>query len=207
MIEALLSIRIPELWVTPITEQYPVEVACQIGGHTGKAGWGIVTIKGDDASIDSAIDDIKVHPSVGAVEVKDRQPGAASLTVEVVRCRACRILITSKAFMVYPVAIKQGWMNWLLITDENKTVGKLMEPLRQVGCDIKIERITSLSVKGILTERQDEIIRLAFAAGYFDFPRKISSLKLAKQLGVSVSTLSEVMRAAQRRIFAEHLQV
>ena len=206
MIEALLNIRRPELWVTPITEKYDVEVACQIGGHSGKAGWGMVTVKGDDRILDSIVEEIRAHPSVGKVEVKDRQQGVASFLVDVIRCRACKILITSKAFMVYPVAISKGRMKWLLITDTNKTVGKLSEALRQVGCDMKIERVTQLSVKGVLTDRQEEIIRVAFESGYFDFPRKVGSLKLSRQLGVSVSTLSEVMRAAQRRIFAEYLQ-
>ncbi len=206
MIEALLNIRIPELWITPITEKYDVEVACQIGGHSGKAGWGMVTVKGDNGIIDKAIEEIRTHPSVGRVSLKDRQHGTASLLVDVIRCRACKILITSKAFMVYPVGIRKGYMKWLLITDTNKTVGKLSEALEQVGCNVQLERLIPLSDKGVLTERQDEIIRAAFASGYFDFPRKIGSVKLAKQLGVSVATLSEVMRAAQRRIFAEHLQ-
>ncbi len=206
MIEAFLNIRIPELWVTPVTEKYDAGVSCQIGGHSTKTGWGIVTIKGDDNIIDKMVEEIRSHSSVGRVEVKDRQPGMVSLLVDVVRCRACRVLITSKAFMVFPVDIRKGRMKWLLITDTNKTVGKLSEALEQVDCDVKLERVTLLSDKGVLTTRQEEIIQVAFASGYFDFPRKIGSQKLANQLGVSISTLSEVMRAAQRRIFAKYLQ-
>ena len=206
LIEAVLNIRIPELWVTPLTEKYDAEVSCQIGGHSTKTGWGMVTIKGEDGVIDRMEKEIRGHSSVGKVQVKDRQPGMVSLLVDVVRCRACKVLITSKAFMVYPVDIRKGRMKWLLITDTNKTVGKLSEALEQVDCDVKIERITPLGDKGVLTGRQEEIIQAAFASGYFDFPRKIGSPKLANQLGISVSTLSEVMRAAQRRIFAEYLK-
>lgn len=206
MIEAVLNIRIPELWVTPVTEKYDAEVSCQIGGHSGKAGWGMVTIKGDDEELDKMVEEIRVHPSVGSVDIKNRQQRLVSFFVDVVKCRACHVLITSKAFMVYPVDIKKGRMKWLLITDDNRTVGKLVENLEEIGCDIKIDRVTPLSEKGVLTDRQEEIIRAAFAVGYFDFPRKIGSEKLADKLGVSVSTLSEVMRAAQRRIFAEYLQ-
>jgi predicted DNA binding protein len=206
LIEAVLNIRIPELWVTPVTEKYDAEVSCQIGGHSTETGWGIVTIKGDDNILDKMVEEIRTHSSVGRVEVKDRQPGMVSLLVDVIRCRACRVLMTSKAFMVFPVDIRKGRMKWLLITDTNKTVGKLLEALEQVDCDVKLERVTILSDKGVLTNRQEEIIQVAFASGYFDFPRKIGSQKLANQLGVSVSTLSEVMRAAQRRIFAEYLQ-
>ncbi len=206
MIEAVLDIRIPELWVTPITEKYDAEVSCQIGGHSTKTGWGIVTIKGDDRVLDKMVEEIKSHSSVGRVQVKDRKQGMASLLVDVIRCRACKVLITSKAFMVYPVDIRKGRMKWLLITDTNKTVGKLSEALKQVECDVKLERVTPLTEKGVLTDRQEEIIQVAFASGYFDFPRKIGSQKLATKLGVSLSTLSEVMRAAQRRIFSEYLK-
>ncbi len=206
VIEAVLNVRIPELWVTPVTEKYDGEVSCQIGGHSGKAGWGMVTIKGNDQEVDKMVEEIRVHPSVGRVQIKDRQRGTVSFFVDVIRCRACRVLITSKAFMVYPVGIKKGRMKWLLITDDNRTVGKLSEKLEEIGCDVKIDRITPLSEKGVLTDRQQEIVGAAFAAGYFDFPRRIGSTRLANQLGVSVSTLSEVMRAAQRRIFAEYLQ-
>ncbi len=206
MIEAVLNVRIPELWVTPLTEKYDAEVTCQIGGHSGKSGWGVVTIRGSNRDLDQMLQEIRIHPSVGGVRIKERQTGMVSFIVDVIRCNACRVLITSKAFMVFPVDIKKGRMKWLFITDDNRTVGKLSKKLEEVGCDVKIDRVTPLSEKGILTDRQQEIVLAAFTAGYFDFPRRVGSEKLAVQLGVSVSTLSEVMRAAQRRIFAEYLK-
>lgn len=206
LIEVVLNIRIPELWVAPITEKYNVELSCQVGGHTEKMGWGVVSIKGDDNLLTQILQEIKQHPSVGGIHIKTRQKGSVSFMVDVVRCRACQVLMRSKAFMVYPVDIHQGRMKWLLITDNNKTIGKLSERLEQYGCDVKIERVTPLGGRGILTERQEEIIRTAFLSGYFDFPRRTGSEKLAKKIGISVSTLSEVMRTAQRRLFAEYLR-
>ncbi len=144
---------------------------------------------------------------MGGVEIKNRNRDSVSFLVDVVRCKACQALINSKAFMVFPVDIDKGRMKWLLILDNNMTIGKISEKLAKHGCDVKIERVTSLQGKGILTERQEEIIRTAFSAGYFDYPRRTGTLKLASKLGISVSTLSEVMRAAQRRIFAEYLRL
>ena len=74
MIEALLNIRIPELWVTSITENYNISLSCQVGGHSKKAGWGLVTIKGDDKILDKILEEIKKnHQSVVGVEVKTRE--------------------------------------------------------------------------------------------------------------------------------------
>jgi len=206
MIEALLNIRIPELWVTPITEKYDVDLSCQIGGQSKKQGWGLVTIKGDDRILDQILREIKDHQSVGGVEVKTRERGLVSFVVDVVRCRACNMLIKSKAFLVFPVDIQKGRMKWLLITDDNRTIGKIHDELIGAGYDIKIERVTAFGGKRILTERQEEIISTAFSLGYFEYPKRIGSSKLASEFGISVSTLSEIMRAAQRRILAEYLR-
>ena len=206
MIEALLNIRIPELWVTPVTENYDVSLSCQVGGHSKKAGWGLVTIKGDEKILDRILKEIRDHQSVGGVEVKTREQGLVSFIVDVVRCKACEMLIRSKAFMVFPVDIQKGRMKWLLITDDNRTIGKIYDELAEAGYDIKIERVTAFGGKSILTERQEEVIRVAFSSGYFEYPKRTGSSKLASRLGISISTLSEIMRAAQRRILAEYLQ-
>ena len=206
MIEALLNIRIPELWVTPVTEKYDVNVSCQIGGYSSKAGWGNVTIKGDEEILNKAIEEIREHPSVGNVTIKTRQPGSATFIVDVVKCKACEVLMRAKAFMVFPVSIHKGRMKWLLMTEDNPTVGKIVDDLEKCDCDVCIERITPFEGKGILTERQEEVVRVAFASGFFDFPRKTASVELARKLGISVSTLSEIMRATQRRIFSEYLR-
>ena len=204
MIEGLLNIRIPELWLTPITEKYDVSISCQIGGQSKTAGWGLVTIKGDDTILDIILDEIKAHPSVGGVEIKAREQGYISFIIDIMRCKACEILVKSKAFMVFPVDIHNGRMKWLLITDDNRTLGNIYDELTQKGYDIQIERVTAFGGKRILTDRQEEIISTAFSSGYFDYPKKTGSAKLANKLGISVSTLSEIMRAAQRRIFAEY---
>lgn len=206
MIEALLDIRIPELWVTPITENYDVNLSCQIGAYSKKSGWGLVTIKGDDKTLDKILIEIEDHKSVGRVEIKTREKGFISFIVDVVRCKACEMLIKSKAFLVFPVDIKKGRMKWLLITDNNLTIGKISDALEEAGYDIIIERITSFGEKNILTERQEEVIRVAFSSGYFDYPKRTGSSKLATKLGISVSTLSEIMRAAQRRILGRYLR-
>ncbi len=205
MIEALLSLRIPGLWVTPVTEQFDINVSCRVGGQTDGRGWGLVTIKGDDRIIDEAIEYIREHPSVGGVFIRSRHRGNASLTVDVVHCPACEALISSKSFMVFPVDINRGWMKWLLVTD-NKSLGNVLDKLENLGINFKVERIIALGGKGVLTDRQEEVVMKALSSGYFDFPRKKDSSKLADELGISVSTLSEIMRAAERRIFSEYFR-
>ncbi len=205
MIEALLALRIPGLWVTPVTEKYNLDVSCRVGGQTEERGWGLVELKGGDSEIEKAIAEIKTHPSVGNVTVENRQQGEAFLTVEVVHCPACEVLISSKSFLVFPVEIIKGWMKWLLVT-VNQELGTIIEDLELLNVNFRIERIVKLEVRGVLTKRQEEVVRKALDIGYFDFPRKMDSTRLAQELDISVSTLSEIIRAAERRMFKEYFK-
>jgi predicted DNA binding protein len=205
LIEALLSLRIPGLWVTPVSENINLDITCRVGGQQKGKGWGVVTLRGKDWEIDEAIEFIRNHESVGEVTIQSRRLKEASIIVDVIHCPACEVLITSKAFLVFPVEIRDGWMKWLLIT-ENETVGEVINGLKELKIDVNLDRLTYLGGKGILTDRQQDLIRVAFEAGYFDFPRRIDSSDLAKKLGISGSTLSEILRAAERRVFSEYLR-
>jgi len=125
--------------------------------------------------------------------------------VDVVRCRACKALADSKAFMVFPVSIKKGRMRWVIVTDDNPTLGEISDALRSYGCDVDITSVVRVEQKKLLTDRQEEVIETAFERGYFDYPKKIGSKGLADHFGISVSTISEIMRAAQRRILHQYV--
>lgn len=58
------------------------------------------------------------------------------------------------------------------------------------------------AVEDRLTERQYEVLVAAYAAGYFDWPRQQSGEEVADELGVSLSTLSQHLRVAERKIFS-----
>ncbi len=53
-----------------------------------------------------------------------------------------------------------------------------------------------------LTGKQRKALLLAFALGYYDIPRKITSYDLARRLKVNNSTLVEHLRKAQRRLLS-----
>ena len=62
------------------------------------------------------------------------------------------------------------------------------------------------SQDGILTEKQERLFWLALKEGFFDYPRKIDSVELAVKLGISTSTLSEIMRLGIRRLLESHFK-
>ncbi len=55
-----------------------------------------------------------------------------------------------------------------------------------------------------LTDRQREVLRMAFHAGYFDWPRDNDATTVATELGIAQSTFSQHLRAAERKLLEEH---
>ena len=69
----------------------------------------------------------------------------------------------------------------------------------------KILGLTSIDTKGEsllskLTTRQRQMVLTAYALGYYDVPRKISSDDLSRHLNVDKSTLVEHLRKAERKL-------
>jgi DNA-binding CsgD family transcriptional regulator len=57
--------------------------------------------------------------------------------------------------------------------------------------------------RGKLTDRQLEVLRTAYQEGYFERPKGANATELADSLGVSRSTFTEHLVAAQRKLFAD----
>lgn len=56
-------------------------------------------------------------------------------------------------------------------------------------------------IREVLTDRQREVVRTAYAAGYFEWPRDHSGEEIAEQLDISQPTFARHFRAAERAVF------
>lgn len=57
-----------------------------------------------------------------------------------------------------------------------------------------------------LTDRQREILQVAYFSGYFEEPRETTGAELAERLGINRSTFHRTLRAAERASFASLLE-
>jgi predicted DNA binding protein len=57
-------------------------------------------------------------------------------------------------------------------------------------------------IRTYLTERQREVLRAAFEAGYYDWPRETTGAEVASELGITSATFSEHIHAAERNILS-----
>jgi DNA-binding NarL/FixJ family response regulator len=56
-----------------------------------------------------------------------------------------------------------------------------------------------------LTDKQESVLRQAYFRGYFERPRQVSASELAQTLGIARATMTQHLRAAQRKVFDELL--
>jgi predicted DNA binding protein len=80
----------------------------------------------------------------------------------------------------------------------------LIEKLKKNRCDVHLTKISASHGTSGLTQRQDEILQFAYNNGYYEYPRRISLRNLSVIFDISPSTMSEILRAGQRRIFSEY---
>jgi hypothetical protein len=90
--------------------------------------------------------------------------------------------------------------SWKFIVRRSSDLRKILSKLDQEGVAARVEDMSPLTKKTTLTGRQKEIVATAVAKGFFEFPRKISLTDLSHLVGVKPSTLSEILRSAERRI-------
>ncbi len=92
------------------------------------------------------------------------------------------------------VVIPQGVLYEYIVVKKS-----VLDEIKQSGCRLlSIHSIDEYNY--MLTEKQEMMLLLAYAAGYYRFPRKISLRELAEKLGVSVSTLAEHLRRAEAKV-------
>jgi len=207
MIEAVLRITLPCSWVVQITsaqgavvnlvEQKPVE-----GGllHT------LAEIDPGDADPNAIVETLRRNPYITDLETIVPPKGKILATLQVRDCHACSTLANSDCFLTDATATEAGRLEWRILAPKRSSVEGLVRSLKARGLDVELAAIRTAKGGGSLTDRQDQVLSLAYKLGYFEFPKKINLSQLAKKLGVAKSTLSEILRTGEEKILHTYFQ-
>jgi predicted DNA binding protein len=94
------------------------------------------------------------------------------------------------------------------ILGSEKQIKTMLSALRKAGIVYKIISLSDVkcspfSLVGLLTDKQREVLSVAYREGYYDIPRKMRSDELAAKLGMRNATFVAHRRKAERRVLAE----
>ncbi len=115
--------------------------------------------------------------------------------------------LTAGGYLSVPFEIRDGRARMTYLGGA-KQVKAFLEGIEKTGIKYKVARISDAkfpvsSPLSRLTEKQRRVLVTAYRLGYYDEPRRISSLELAKRMKVGSSTLINHRRRAERRLLAE----
>lgn len=169
-----------------------------VHSHIQNADYDTVVDVADEIS---AVDDCRVigEPESGIYELKLDEPGSL-------------IQIVDLGVSLESAAVSPKDTNVIVTLPANRDRGEFIDQVKnQVPAtaelhasqeDLETDTIPwTRMLRGALTEKQEQALRTAYYAHYFDSPSKTDGRELADQLGVSQATISYRIRAAQRNLF------
>jgi len=207
--EIVLQLKAPHNWVSEITTNHPSTVRI-LDCKPTEAKNGIrqlVEVSSDPEHLNQIVKDVKSSPLVREAYVVESRKGrmVGSLLTKSI---FCGMVMESNAFcrscLFQSKAKPDGTIEWTVAFSGREALTELLEKLKAEKIDVKIMRLTSIADVESLTSRQRNIVEVALEEGYFDYPRRISLRNLAKKMGVSASTVSEVLRRAEKKILSTY---
>jgi len=211
MMEAVVSLAMPDNWITDVVEMYPSVIRIIDTKEMKEGVRDLVQIDVEnEEDLPKVIEQVRKNPNIFNVDISTIDRGRALAAFSTNQCVACRLLAGSECFLTGSTTTKEGRLKWTMLVTQKKALQELIDNLAKINAGPKLVKLTELSDTDELTKRQEQVTRMAFERGYFDFPRRVGLKELATMFNVSTSTLSEILRKGQRRImmryFSEHRQ-
>ncbi|WP_054844985.1 helix-turn-helix domain-containing protein [Sulfuracidifex tepidarius] len=95
---------------------------------------------------------------------------------------------------------------WTFILEGYSELKHVLKDLLSVTKGVKVIKVKKILNNEPLTAKQEQILRIALDSGFYDFPRKVTERELAKRLNISQSSLSEVLRRAEKNVIIDYFR-
>lgn len=122
-------------------------------------------------------------------------------------CRLAQILSQSGAILSEAVPRDDYIIEWSLLAPTKGILTQLFTRMRNEGYGVEVVRSSSMKAESTLTPKQSEVLQYAYTTGYYDIPRRINVEGLADHFECTKSTMSVILRNAEKKIIAMHLNV
>jgi len=127
-------------------------------------------------------------------------------TVTTHDCPVCSTFAGLDCFLVSASTKEAGKMEWSVFISDDSGLRALCTRLDKNKVDYQILEKTYHMQKRQITSRQEQLMRIAFDLGYFEFPKRINLEQLSERLLVSTGTLSEILRRGEKNILSRYFE-
>lgn len=207
LIEAELSVKIPKMWITEMSGRHDVSIRVVNRRKSGKQGVrDLVEITGEQEELEEILRELAHEPWVKSFDLDFVEAGKLMGEVVTHKCLACSLLSSTHSHLVSASGQKDGKVLWRVMTSSRDEIKTLVKRLRKAKFEAELIKLAPIDSREVLTQRQEEIIMMAYERGYFETPRKIKLKDLSDMTGVSQATLSEILRKGQKKIVVDYLR-
>ena len=194
-----IKVRCPWLDIVKVTETTDVRLLqCIPSGKRQVSALARLYIPGNP-DLSEISKKIKRLPYVRSVKTASLGGNTYLFMVKTINC-PCRSTTLAEHNLVEVSMRDDGLMRWVLLLDSHKSLRKLLKILEDSGLEYEIEKIQHRMENIILTQRQREVLELAYRLGYYDIPRRITLEELSEILDISPRAVSEILRRAEKKI-------
>jgi len=195
----------PETWIT---------ILCRDDAATVR----LLSVKSNDQSTDITHFVEIVSDRTGADEMKNQLRSFSDVTesdiavVGVNRlvgavtsndCTVCSLIVHSQTgYFIGPAATEEDCQMTYRLFMNGEGIPAFLQTLHEKGVEYKIAEIAKMSKARSLTSKQERVLKSALELGYYDYPKRISTEDLSKVVGLAPSTISEILRRAEKRIIS-----
>ena len=159
---------------------------------------------GEEKNIKGFITDLKKDKGTKQIEIK------GNIIVMLERAeKTASLYFDPKIFYIKPVQSNpEGFEFWELGAWEKEILMDFINKLKKTMDFLEIKKLVKSKLSEVyfpmvvpkLTKQQKRALEIAIENGYYTYPRKIKLEKLAKLIGVSLSTYQEHLRKAESKI-------
>ncbi len=206
MREAFVTVKGPCTWMRTLVEKYGLEVHLLSTLQVESGIRDLAEIITKEELVDAVIQDLEDNDKLSGIDISMVDKGKIVAAVTLRDCANCRIVSTSECFIMSGKTNMDGSIEWRLIVTSGQHLKTMIDRLKANGCEVKLKKISGVNMEEFLTEREDEILYIAYKKGYFDYPKKVGIRELSKVFEISPSTLSESLRRGQRKVMEKYIE-
>jgi predicted DNA binding protein len=181
-----------------MTTKHP-EMSVEILGYSFTERVTLLDVRVHTHDIATWVEELQTIKDVHHVEPLGRAKETTALRVT---CKSHNILTTFGSLHLTlrtPFTIVNG-VTEVVMAGQEPHVRHLMQMFPKLQFHVRAIHSNEEKERALLTRRQSEMIRRAVEAGYFEVPRRISLTALAARIGITTSSMSEVLAVAERKI-------
>ncbi|QGA54761.1 bacterio-opsin activator [Sulfolobus sp. E5-1-F] len=162
--------------------------------------------------------DIRVDGEKGKllIEVRGDENNAKQVCEEPIKVSKYKFICTNyistefikilSQYIIMNGALTDDGILWTLILNGYTELRDLLNSLISITKEVRVLKVVKAEKKDAITARQEQILRIALEAGFFDYPRRIGLKDLAKKLNISPSSLSEIIRRAEKNVITAYFE-